>query len=329
VEEDDFRRLMAESPAFSAFLKEVGRSRMLGHTAIFKGLDPEDLAAVQNLFEERNLAENEVIFEEGEVSAGLYVILRGTVSIAKRARSGQDLTLAYLGPGDLLGEQGLIDSQRRSATAVATEPTKLLALPREDFLRLLRERPVVSFNMLRILSQRLRETSREAATAKGTSFFRGITIIARPERCLSCRACEMACAVSKSRTRDLFEAIQEEPLPVRRIHVRRTNKGAEPIVRPEHCVHCREAPCLVNCKLHAIRRDAFSGTIVIDEKACKGCGLCARACPFRVIAMIPGQGKRRMALKCTHCAEDQAGPACVRSCPTHALVISLSSMTTV
>jgi carbon-monoxide dehydrogenase iron sulfur subunit len=180
--------------------------------------------------------------------------------------------------------------------------------------------------VLKVLSHRLRQKDAEVALEKGTSFFKGMTIIARADRCVSCRACEIACAVSKSRTRTLHQAVGESPLPVRRIHVRRTEHGAQPMVRPEHCQHCRDAPCLTSCKPGAITRDALTGTIVISEPKCKGCGLCAKACPFGVITLIRSEGKRRMALKCTHCAEHREGPACVRSCPTKALVISLAAM---
>jgi Fe-S-cluster-containing hydrogenase component 2 len=88
-------------------------------------------------------------------------------------------------------------------------------------------------------------------------------------------------------------------------------------------MHCRTAACLARCKFDAIRRDATTGTIAIDEERCRGCALCVKACPFNVITLIRTARKKRVALKCTHCVEHPDGPACVRSCPTNALVISL------
>ena len=320
-----FRHLVKSSAAFSSILSEVSKNRLLKQVSIFKELDDQSLLAVQKLLIEKIYPEKTVVFNENDPPDALYIIVKGGVRVSKRTKSDRDMTLAFLGQGDFFGELGLIEPEPRSATVVTTEPSKLLVLTREDF-QPLRDNPLIAFNMLKVLSRRLRQIDKEMALAKGTSFFRGMTIVSRPGRCLACRACEIACAVSKSRTRTLYEAIYEEPPPIKRIHVRRVQTGSEPVIRPEHCVHCHDAPCLTRCKLGAIKRDVVSGTIVISEKNCRGCGLCAKVCPFNVIVLIRTEGWTRSALKCTYCAEHEAGPACVRTCPTNALVISLATM---
>jgi carbon-monoxide dehydrogenase iron sulfur subunit len=320
-----FGSLLEKSDAFTALLNDVAQKRLIKQVSIFRELDDQGLTDVQNLLTEKLYPEKTTIFEENDPSDALYIIVKGEVRISKRTQSEKDLTLTFLGQGNHFGELGLIDPQPRSATATTAEPSKLLVLTSSDF-QSLRHNPVIAFNMLKIVSRRLREIDRELTLAKGTPFFKGITIISRPEKCLACRACEIACAVSKSRTRNLFEAVYEEPPPIKRIHVRRVRDGSQPVIRPEHCLHCRDAPCLSKCKLGAIKRDPILGIIVISEEKCKGCGLCAKVCPFSVINMVRTAGWTRVALKCTQCAEHEAGPACVRACPTNALVISLATM---
>jgi len=326
LDEKGFQRLLESSPAFSSLLNRFSRNRLLRQASIFRELDEKSLTEVQELLTEKDYPQDTVVFSQNDAPDALYVVLKGRVRVSKKTPSGREVTLTYLGQGDFFGEMGLIDRQPRSATIVTVEPSMLLALSMENFQSLLKDNPHISLNLLRVLSHRLRENSRETALAKGTAFFKGMTIIARPDKCLSCRACEIACAVSKSRTHALHEAIYEEPVPVKRIHVRKTLTGSAPVIRPEHCYHCRDAPCLTGCRLGAITRDADSGTIVISEEKCKGCGLCAKACPFNVITLIRSRNKKRVALKCTYCAEHPAGPACVRSCPTNALVISLGTI---
>ena len=319
---------MSASPAFSSVVSKIGRNRLLRQIPLFAELDNNDLLAVQERLVERRFPAGAVVFNEGDEPDAFYIIVSGRVRVVKQSRAHREVTLAYLGRGDFFGEMGLVEDQPRSAGVVAVEPSRLLVLGREDFRSVLSANPLISVQMLRVLSWRLREESREQARARGTTFFKGMTIIARPDRCLSCRACETACAVSKSRTHTLYEAIYQQPAPVKRVHVRRTLKGSEPNIRPEHCYHCRDAPCLEECKFGAIKRDIASRTIVISEEDCRGCGLCARACPFDVITMIRSKDKRRVALKCTYCVEHPDGPACVRACPTNALVISLSTART-
>lgn len=326
LDRERFQHLLRTNAPFSTLMTTISRSRLLRQTAMFRDLDDKTLLTITEHLTEKVCPQETVLFQEDDPPDALYIIIEGGVRVSKRTKSGRDVTLVHLGQGDVFGEMGIIDAQPRSATVVTTEPSKLLVLPREDFQSVLRGNPLISFNTVKVLSQRLRDKDRDTALAKGTSFFKGMTIIARPEKCLSCKTCEIACAVSKSRTRTLHGAIYEEPLPVKRIHVRKTLIGSEPVMRPEHCFHCRNAPCLTSCKLDAIKRDLISETIVISEEKCKGCGLCAKACPFNVITVIRCEGKKRVVLKCTHCAEHQSGPACVRSCPTNALVISLGTM---
>ncbi len=318
------RKFLEAYPSFAGMMKKIGIRRLLGLIPIFKGLDEKKQGLLMDILVEENRAENEVIFKEHDPSDALYIIVKGGVRVYKKTQYGKEITLAYLSQNDFFGEQGLIESLPRSATVVAVEPSRFLVIRREPFQVLLKKNALLSFNILKELSRRMREVNREVSMAKSISFFKGMTIITRPDRCLSCRSCEIACAVAKSRARSLYDAIKEDPLPVKRIWVRKYHKGSEPLIRPEHCVQCKEAYCLHSCKFSAVKRDRATGTISIIEKKCVGCGLCARACPYNVISVIRIGNKKRMALKCTYCMEHQEGPACVRSCPSNALVVALA-----
>jgi CRP-like cAMP-binding protein len=59
-------------------------------------------------------------------------------------------------PGECVGEMSLIDSQPASAYVVAQGPSRLLAIPEEQFWRLLSANPIVARNLLRLLSKRIR-----------------------------------------------------------------------------------------------------------------------------------------------------------------------------
>lgn len=321
---DKFMSLLESSPSFETLVKNMSVRGLLKQISIFKELDEESLATVQKILVEETHPANKVLFKENDSADAVYTILKGSVRIYRRSEFGRDINLAFLSTGDVFGELGLIESVPRSATVETNDECKLLVIRKDDFQALLKENAMIAFNMLKVVSRRMRETSKEMSSAKSISFFKGMTIIARPDRCVSCKTCEIACAVAKSTTHRLYDSINETPLPVKRIHVRKVGDISHPEIRPEQCHQCKDAPCLPSCKFEAIYRDVDTDTIVIVEKKCVGCGLCARACPFNVISLIRTEGKRRVALKCTYCREHQAGPACVRSCPTNALVVSLA-----
>jgi len=144
------------------------------------------------------------------------------------------------------------------------------------------------------------------------------------DTCIGCKSCELACAIEHSKSKDLFLAIREEPLPRRRIQVQSSlSKGTraptaaiEYIPYPLQCRHCDEPLCVLACMSAAIHKDEVTGTVIIDEDKCVGCGMCMMVCPFGALVM---DKERKVALRCGHCIESDE-PACVKACPTKSLL---------
>jgi carbon-monoxide dehydrogenase iron sulfur subunit len=147
-------------------------------------------------------------------------------------------------------------------------------------------------------------------------------VVIHPERCVGCMQCMPACAVAHSRTRLLYTAILETPLPRPRVHV---GAGLYGEGFPNRCRHCDPAPCMLACLPGAIFRDERYDTVLIDADKCINCASCAMACPFGVIRyhedpFAPPQ--KIVAVKCDNCIERQAEgrvPACVEVCKAGAL----------
>lgn len=128
----------------------------------------------------------------------------------------------------------------------------------------------------------------------------GREILLRPERCVLCLACEVACA----REHGGQERVWVVP---------HNGRGV-----PVSCRQCQTALCVAVCPAGALeQRD---GSVHLLAEKCTGCELCLWACPFGAVMLDPQQGR---AYKCDLCLsrqEEGFEPACVLTCPSQALV---------
>jgi CRP/FNR family cyclic AMP-dependent transcriptional regulator len=96
-----------------------------------------------------------VIFRAGDEAQELFVIKSGRVRIQLGNR-----TLAELSANDIFGEMALIDSEPRSATALAVTDVELVAVSEKQFLFLVSQTPYFALKVMRVLAQRLRVTNK-------------------------------------------------------------------------------------------------------------------------------------------------------------------------
>lgn len=123
---------------------------------LFANLSPDEVGRVADLLRPRAFPAGVNLFlqdEEGEIA---YIIERGTIKIVLTDEDGTDVILAILGPGELVGEMSVVDGLGRSASAIAMEPCSLHAIDRGAFGDCLRTVPMMAYNLVGLLSRRLR-----------------------------------------------------------------------------------------------------------------------------------------------------------------------------
>ncbi|MFQ3596776.1 MAG: cyclic nucleotide-binding domain-containing protein [Chloroherpetonaceae bacterium] len=139
---------------------------------IFEGISQEEYEQIIKYAFVKGFEPNYVLFRENLIVGQImYVILSGKVELSKKNASGEDEVFMTLGPGALLGEMSLFEQQKRSASAVVKEYSELLVMPKYNFDRMLQSRPTeaikILLNFIKILSQRLRETTNRMMKSKG------------------------------------------------------------------------------------------------------------------------------------------------------------------
>ena len=109
-----------------------------------------------NDVETRRVKAGGVIFREGEQANELFVIKSGYVRIQIGNRTMSELTT-----DNIFGEMALIDSEPRSATAMAITDVELVPISEKQFLFLVSQTPYFALRVMRTLAQRLRVMNKD------------------------------------------------------------------------------------------------------------------------------------------------------------------------
>lgn len=102
----------------------------------------------------QEIAEGTVIFNEGDFSREMYVVIEGQVDIV-----AGDKILETVNPGGIFGEMALIDAAPRSAAAVARCDCILVPVDQQRFQFLIQQTPYFALHVMRVLAERLRRVT--------------------------------------------------------------------------------------------------------------------------------------------------------------------------
>ena len=152
-------------------------------------------------------------------------------------------------------------------------------------------------------------------------------------KCIGCKACEVACLEWNNLRHPIGINTGSYNIPpdldpniftVMRFTewVNPETKNLEWLIRKDGCMHCVDPGCLKACPAPGAIVQYSNGIVDFDHEKCIGCGYCVRGCPFN-IPRISRNADQPKAYKCTLCSDRVAvgqGPACAKSCPTHAIV---------
>ncbi|MEE1269068.1 MAG: cyclic nucleotide-binding domain-containing protein [Treponema sp.] len=104
----------------------------------------------------------EIVCREGEMSNDLYFIFSGRFAIYCKGKLTTVLT-----PNDLfIGEMAFLLNDRRTATVVSVGNSRLIKVPKADFMMLIRKNPHYGIFLSKMLAQRLVRQTKETLEAK-------------------------------------------------------------------------------------------------------------------------------------------------------------------
>jgi len=302
---------------------------------LFTNISRADLADLAAQSKVLSFGKGKAIVREGDAGDAFYFLRSGKAKVSQKRGSGE-VVLTYLQPGEYFGEMALIGKtpQPRMASVVAIDPVEVVQLLKDDFLAFLAAHPEWRQRMEEAVAQRERrniesrlDTTRHAlsefVTSKEVVVADNVLIIDE-NRCIDCDYCVKAC-----------ESVHPDgQTRIKRVGIKFVN-----VLVPNSCRHCENPGCMTDCPPgDAIRRNP-NGEVYINADRCIGCGNCAQNCPYENIFMVHPKPtfsltrwignlvgttapttEKTLAIKCDLCRGIRGGPACVRSCPTGAVV---------
>lgn len=153
--------MMRATRLFNAMSQSVGideiesRVALLANGDIFSTVPPNELRVLATMFEPVTFETGESLCEIGAPADRVYLIADGRVEV----RLGDGTVVASHGRGGVVGEYGLFNSGKRTATVVALERTNAFALDYQRFQRFLLAFPESMYSLLRVTIGRLMEQS--------------------------------------------------------------------------------------------------------------------------------------------------------------------------
>jgi thioredoxin reductase (NADPH) len=106
-------------------------------------LSASQLEEMAGFGSERAVAAGELLFEAGEASFDLFVVLEGEVQVG-RSEGAELVVVVTFGPGEFIGEMSLLTGQRRFLTGRVSKPGRVLVIEQSEFRRLMSVRPTLA-----------------------------------------------------------------------------------------------------------------------------------------------------------------------------------------
>ncbi len=127
---------------------------------LFDGIKVSDLKKISSLVTHKKVKRNQLIIRQGDVCQYFYIIKKGQAKITITRDPDHEVILAFLSEGEFFGELSLLDEDICSANVYAQQACELMCIKSENFKKLLKTVPELSYRLLYHMAQRIRYSDR-------------------------------------------------------------------------------------------------------------------------------------------------------------------------
>lgn len=118
--------------------------------------DPDLILTLENGSSPISCGGDRVLFRQGEIPAGLFILNQGELTLTMTSPSGAQVMQMQAAAGSLLGLPGLISGEPYTLTATARDGAFLSFVSRDDFTSLMQTNPLMALKMLEVLAAEVR-----------------------------------------------------------------------------------------------------------------------------------------------------------------------------
>lgn len=144
---------------------------------MFSELAEEQLQEIINIARPEKRGKNELIFTEGDIYKGFYVLIKGNVKVFHVTSEGKEVIIHLIRPFETFAEIPLFDGNRYPVNAESLQESELILIPKDEFTELLKNNYEITFKMLggfakrlRLLTQKIENLSSKEVTERLVRF---------------------------------------------------------------------------------------------------------------------------------------------------------------
>ena len=119
------------------------------NSSLSQDLNDDECAVLAEIASIRELADDEVLIEEGHSDDTLYIVLQGKLGVTKQTGGGEETTLHIMSKDEFAGQMGFVDGKHHTATLKALGGAQVLALHRNDLESKLESSPHLVYQVMR------------------------------------------------------------------------------------------------------------------------------------------------------------------------------------
>jgi CRP-like cAMP-binding protein len=128
----------------------------LARTPVFAAVPVREVQALAAVAREERYRARDYVFLEGDPAHWFCLVRTGHVKILRHARTGRDVVLELLGPGEMFGGVAVIERRPYPASAQATEPSAVVKIPQDAIVALADREPSIIREVALMIGRRLR-----------------------------------------------------------------------------------------------------------------------------------------------------------------------------